>query len=94
MNQPRQRVYVYRGGVPFWLVLAVAAPLGVLVLTSLVLAVAVIGIAGSVAALLLPWFWKRRSVGGSTRRGDRARTIELDPSQYRRVESRPPRNPQ
>ena len=93
MNQPHSRVYVYRGGVPLWLVLAVAAPLGMLVLTSLVLAVAFLGVVGSLAALVLPWWWKRRSVSGPTPRADGARTIELDPSQYRRVESRPPRNP-
>src|SRR5262249_37169777 len=94
MTEPRPRVYVYRGGIPLWLVLAVAAPLGMLVLTSLVLAIAVIGVAGSLAALLLPWCWNRRSVTGPTMGAERDRTIELDRSQYRRVESRPPRNPQ
>jgi len=89
MNERRPHVYVYKGTVPLWLVLAVAAPLGLLVLTSLVLAVAIIGAAAALAAFILPWFRKRPSVTG---RADDGRTIELDRSQYHRIETRQPRD--
>ncbi len=86
----RPPVPVYRGTIPLWLVLAVVAPLGLVFLTSLVLAVAIIGIGATLAALLLPLFWKRPAV--DKRAPDAANTIELDPSQYRHIESRPPRD--
>jgi len=91
MNERRPRIYVYRGAVPLWLVLAVAAPLGLVLLTSLVLAVAIVGAAAALAALILPWFWKRPSVSGRAADG---RTIELDRSQYRRIEAQRPRDRQ
>ena len=88
MSERRSRVYVYRGTLPLWLVLALVAPLGLLFLTSLVLAVAIAGSGAALAALVLPRFWRRPV----DRRGaDAGDTIELDPSQYRRVESRPGR---
>ena len=49
MNDRRPRTYVYRGNVPLWLVLAVVAPLGLVFLTSLILAVAIVA-AGENAA--------------------------------------------
>jgi len=45
---------------------------------------------GALAALLLPLFWKRPAV--DKRSPDAANTIELDPSQYRNIELRPPRD--
>ena len=82
-------VYVYRGTVPLWLVLAVVAPLGLVFLTSLVLAVALVAIGAALAGLVLPRFWKRPEVDQPA--AD-AKTIELDPSQYRHIESRQPRD--
>jgi hypothetical protein len=85
----RPHLYVYRGPVPLWLVLAVVAPLGLVFLTSLVLAVAIVGIGAALATLVLPLFWKRAAVDPPG--AEASRTIELDPSQYHRVESRAPR---
>jgi hypothetical protein len=85
MNEPRPRVYVYRGPVPLWLVLAVLAPLGLVFLTSLLLAFAVIAAGATLAALIVPRFWKRPAA--DRLHGD-ASTIDLDPSQYHRIESR------
>ena len=82
MTDQRPRTYVYRGSVPLWLVLAVVAPLGLVFLTSLILAMALIGTAAAVAALVLPRFWKRPAGPESPN------TIELDPSQYRRIPER------
>jgi hypothetical protein len=83
MTQPQGRVFVYRGRVPLWLVLAVLAPLGVVFLTSLVLAVAILAAAAALAALVLPFFGRRRS---SEHLGAQpSSTIELDPSQYHRI---------
>jgi hypothetical protein len=87
MNQPRTHRYVYRGALPLWLVLAAVAPLGAVFLTSLVLAVALVGAGAALAALVLPLFWKRPAAGP-----DASNTIELDPSQYHRIDARPPRN--
>ena len=86
MNDKRPRVYVYRGNVPLWLVLAVVAPLGLVFLTSLILAVAIVAAGAALVAFLLPSFL-RRSVGQ-----DSSNTIELDTTQYRHIESRPPRD--
>ena len=80
MTEQRPRVFVYRGTVPLWLVLAIAAPLGLVFLTSLILAAAIVAGVAALAALILPRFW-RHSVDGASRD-----TIELDPSQYRRIE--------
>lgn len=85
MSEPR--VYVYRGSLPLWLALAVALPLGALFLTSLAIA-ALIAVAGAgVAALLLP---RHRN----TPRDRPADAIELDPSEYRHIEQRGPRDEQ
>lgn len=81
MTEPRPRTYAYRGTVPLWLVLAVVAPLGLVFLTSIILAVAVIGTLAALAAFVVPLFWKR-PIGPQS-----PNTIELDPSQYRRLGS-------
>jgi hypothetical protein len=73
---------VHRGTAPLWLVLAVVAPLGLVFLTSLIIAVVVIGAAAALASFFLPMIWKRPVETQSTK------TIELDPSQYRRIPSR------
>jgi hypothetical protein len=86
MNDRPPRVYTYRGKVPLWLVLAVVAPLGLVFLTSLILAVAIVAAGAALVAFLLPSFL-RRSVGQ-----DSSNTIELDTTQYRHIESRPPRD--
>lgn len=86
MNQPHMRAYTYRGRTPLWLVLAVVAPLGLVFLTSLLLALAIAG-ALALAAAALPALWKRP-------RADAADTIELDASQYHRLESKSPRDEQ
>jgi hypothetical protein len=82
MSAPHTQVRVYRGTVPLWLVLAAALPLGALFLVSLVLAGAIAITALGLAAVLLPRLWRRpseRSTNGA---------IELDPSQYHRVDAR------
>ena len=80
MTEQRPRMYVYRGSFPLWLVVAIALPLGLVFLTSLILAATFVAGAAALATLILPRFWKR-SVPGTSRD-----TIELDPSQYRRIE--------
>ena len=83
MSAPRGQVHVYRGTLPVWLVLLVALPLGAVLLTSLLMA-GLIAVAGAgIAALLLPRLWRRPSGGG----GDDG-AIELDASQYRRLDDR------
>lgn len=82
MNDQRPRMYVYRGSLPLWLVLAVFLPLGVVFVTSLILAVVIAGIGTALAAFVLPLFWKR--FAGH----DTAKTIDLDPSQFRRIDTR------
>lgn len=86
MNQPRMRVYTSRGRTPLWLLLAVVAPLGLVFLTSLLLALAIAGMV-ALAVAALPPFWKRP-------RTDSSNTIELDASQYHRIESGSPRDEQ
>jgi len=86
MTDRRPRTYVYRGPVPLWLLLFIA-PLGLLFLTSLVLAIALAGGAAAIAAFLLPRWWRRPPLGDT-------RTIELDKSEYHRIETRSPRDPQ
>ena len=80
MTDRRPRTYVYGGPVPLWLLLFIA-PLGLLFLTSLVLALALAAGAAAVAALVLPRWWRRPPLGDP-------RTIELDRSQYHRIETR------
>lgn len=76
----RPRRVVYRGLVPLWLLILIA-PLGVLFLTSLVLAIAIAGAGAAIAAFVLPRWWRRRVPPDH-------RTIELDASQYHRLEGR------
>jgi hypothetical protein len=71
------------------LVIAILAPLGLGFLTSLLLAVLVLGAGAALAALFLPRFLKRPAMPPSS-----PKTIELDASQYRHIESRPPRDRQ
>jgi hypothetical protein len=76
-----QRVYTYRGNFPAWLLLLLA-PFGVLFLLSLTAAIVAVG----VGALVLPLLWRGvRSVPGD-RPKDARSYIELDPSDYRRVD--------
>jgi hypothetical protein len=82
MNDQRPRTYVYRGTVPLWLVLVALLPLGAVFLTSIVLAVLIAGAGAALATLVLPLFWKRPAGP------DTSKTIDLDPSQYRRIDSR------
>jgi len=77
-DQPRVRVY--RGSLPLWLAALLVAPLGLLFLVSL--AVAAGGVALAVIVLPLLWQWRRSSV--SRREAD---CIELDPSDYHRVDA-------
>jgi hypothetical protein len=79
------RTVVYGGPVPLWLLLFIA-PLGLLFLTSLVLALALAAGGVAIAALLLPRWWRRPPLGDT-------RTIELDKSQFHRIETRSPRDP-
>jgi hypothetical protein len=85
MTEHRPHASVYRGSVPLWLVLAVVAPLGLVFLTSLILAVAAVGAAAALAAFVLPLVWKRPTGPQSPN------TIELDPSQFHRIPGPPPR---
>jgi len=85
MTERRPRAYMYSGPVPLWLLLFIA-PLGLLFLTSLVLALALVAGTAAIAALILPRWWRRPPLGD-------ARTIELDKSQYHRIETRAPRDP-
>ena len=82
MNEGPQRVSVHRATVPLWLVLLVLAPLGLVFLTSVLVAAAILAVVAGVGALVLPFFFKRQGRPPSD-------TIELDPSQYRNIEARP-----
>ena len=75
-NRPGTTVRVYRGTFPLWLLLLVA-PLGLVFLASLAIALVVGGVA---AAVILPLLLKRSA---RTRDPD---LIELDPSDYHVVE--------
>jgi hypothetical protein len=76
-----RHAYAYRGGIPAWLLLLLA-PFGVLFLLSLTAAIVV----GGIAALVLPLLWRGvRSVPRDRPRDDGS-LIELDPSDYRRVD--------
>lgn len=76
-----RRMYVYRGKFPAWLLLLLA-PVGVLFLLSLTAAIVV----GGVAALVLPFLWRTVRRVPSDRRQDDRSYIELDPSDYRRID--------
>jgi hypothetical protein len=80
-NGNRRQSYVYGGKLPVWLLLLLA-PFGLLFLLSLTAALVV----GGVAALVLPLLWRgTRNVSADPPRDDRT-CIELDPSDYRRVD--------
>jgi hypothetical protein len=80
-NGNRRQFHVYRGKLPAWLLLLLA-PFGLLFLLSLTAALVV----GGVAALVLPLLWRgTRSVSADRPRDD-GTYIELDPSDYRRVD--------
>jgi hypothetical protein len=80
MNDQRPRVHVYRGTAPLWLVLALVLPLGLVFLTSLVLALVIAGTGAALAASVLAALRKRPLSP------DTSKTIDLDPSQYRRLD--------
>lgn len=82
MSAPR--VHVVRGGLPLAIAALALAPLALVFLTSLVLAAGVVVAGTGLAALFLAR--RRRSA-----RPQDPNTIELDASQYRRLESRGPR---
>lgn len=76
-----RRVHIRRGKIPAWLLLMLA-PFGILFLLSLTAALVV----GGIAALVLPLLWRgARSVSVDRPPDDRT-YIELDPSDYRRVD--------
>jgi hypothetical protein len=79
-DDPR-RVYTYRGKLPAWLLLMLA-PFGILFLLSLTAALVV----GGVAALVLPLLWRGTRKVSAQRPPDEHTYIELDPSDYRRVD--------
>ena len=80
-NGDRRQSRVYRGKLPAWLLLLLA-PFGLLFLLSLTAALVV----GGVAALVLPLLWRgTRSVSVDPPPDERT-YIELDPSDYRRVD--------
>jgi hypothetical protein len=84
MSTPRPRVYVYRRTLPLWLVVAMIAPLGLVFLTSLLVALGIAAIV-ALAAGAIPFL--RRPA--HPRDGD---TIELAASEYRRLGSTPGRD--
>jgi hypothetical protein len=75
----RPRVFVWRGALPLWLLLIAAVPLLATFLFSLAIAGAVVLGGALLASLLLP-----RLAGRRAPRHDDG-TIELDPSQFRRL---------
>jgi hypothetical protein len=81
MTERRTRTFTYRGVAPLWLLLAIVAPVGLVFLTSLLLALALAGVGAMLAAAALPAFRRRA-------RPETSNTIELDASQYHRIESR------
>lgn len=78
----RRRGYVRTAAVPGWFafLLVMTAPLALLVLASLAAAAVALG-----AVLALPFFWRR-----SSRQPEAGNCIELDPTQYRRIDPEPP----
>ncbi len=77
MSQPR--MFVWRGALPLWLLLLAGLPLVALFVFSLAIAGAVVVGGALIASLVLPLLSGRRRP-----RGDDG-TIELDPSDYRRL---------
>ena len=77
------RTYTYHATLPRWMALLVAAPL-LLIVFSLALTLLTGGLA---AAFVLPLFLRRR-LRDTPPRSDKT-TIDLDPTQYTRVESHP-----
>lgn len=73
----RPRVFVWQGRLPLWPLLLLALPLAGLFLFSLVIA----GVVALGAALIVPLLLPRRQ----RRQPPSDGTIELDPSQYRRL---------
>jgi len=79
------RTFVYRGNLPVWLALLLAAPL-LLFAFSLVAALLV---GGALATFVLPMFLRR-----SLRPRRDAESIELDATDYHRVDEAGPRLPE
>ncbi|MBX3024893.1 hypothetical protein KF840_08275 [bacterium] len=75
----RPRLFVWRGALPLWFLLVAGLPLAAMFLFSLAIAGAVVLGGALLASLLLPRLGGRRA----PRRDDG--TIELDPSQFRRL---------
>ena len=75
------RTYVYQGRLPGWLAFLLLGPL-LLVFFSVALTLIA---GGLLAAVVIPLLFRGGRRGGMPR-GDR-QTIELDPSQYRHVET-------
>lgn len=73
------RTYVWRGGLPPWLLLLAGLPLLALFFISLAVAGAVLIGGALLASLVLPL------LGGRRRPRTEDGTIELDPSQFRRL---------
>jgi hypothetical protein len=75
----QSRTFVWRGALPLWLLLLAGLPLIGLFVFSLAIAGAVVVGGALIASLILPRLGGRRQ----PRRDDG--TIELDPSQFRRL---------
>lgn len=75
----RPRVFVWRGALPLWVLLIAGLPLLAMFLVSLAIAAAVVAGGALLASLFLP----RLAVRRAPRRTDGS--IELDPTQFRRV---------
>jgi len=75
----QSRTFVWRGALPLWLLLLAGLPLIGLFVFSLAIAGAVVVGGALIASLVLPQLGGRRQ----PRRDDG--TIELDPSQFRRL---------
>lgn len=73
------RIYLARGMFPVWLLLLLAPAVLLLFLFSFALLIG----GGLLAALVLPLLWRRRSVQSVPKD---ASVIELEPSEYRRIE--------
>ncbi len=76
-RNPSAKVFVYRGNVPMWIGLLIAAPLLLLALS----VVAALAVGGAIAALLLPLVFRRRL--RTARRDD---SIELQAGEYHHIE--------
>ena len=80
------RVYVARGSFPLW-ALALLAPAALLML---MFSFAIVAGGGLIAALVLPFLFRRSLSSAAPRRDDSV--IELEPSQYRTIKG--PKNQQ